>query len=50
MLVGKGKVQNFELYAIFEKYFKNKRFITKRSQRLIIMNPITQPRAVKRDL
>jgi len=41
MFVGKGRVQNFELYAIFEKYFKNKRFIIKHFQRLKIVNPIT---------
>jgi hypothetical protein len=33
-----SKVQNFELYALFEKCFNNKRFIEKRRQRLIIMN------------
>ena len=33
-------VQNFELYAIFENYFNNKRFIEIHHKRLTIMNPI----------
>lgn len=42
MTVVKGGVQNFELYALFENYFKYKRFIKNHSERLRIMNPIAQ--------
>ena len=38
-----GRVQNFELYALFEKHIKNKRFIEKQGEWLIIMNRNTSP-------
>jgi hypothetical protein len=49
-LAGKDRVQNFELYAICENCFNNKRFIEKRFRWLIIVNPIASPRAYQPDL